>query len=423
MTYLLPDDWYANHGLAPGDAVLPQKDMQPGPGNQAPTPPFRGYFGPRPPPPDLQQGPGGTVSPFAVSDSMWGVNGLGALVPVRIVHRPGYEARRVGTKVAADLIAAGLLSGLGAGRMPPLASRKMRAQLAGCCVGPPLLLGGPLGDGTADANATILAAQKKMKAEIMEVAASNLAIGIGLACIPVVGWAVGLVYSIVTTITEQKYQQAAQKVMAGLQVDLTKFAGNLDIQLQAVQSKVFDANKDAGIQLAVSGQPIPNLDASCASTAPPAAPPAVHGLGDVFSSINKQVERATVAVGIAAKNAGNAVTTVAKAITGQDILNRARAAASKAYAQATAQMQAQYNTAVANVQSPAYAQSLIALIACRIRQDPSIAQMVTERTALESAADSDTGAAAAGVQSTTSAVVPGVMAAGAVLLVGFIGNK
>lgn len=70
MTYVLPDDWYANHGIPPGSGVPPQPIMQPRPGNLAPTPPIRGYFGmpPRPRKPSRW-----TVSPFAVNDSMFGL--------------------------------------------------------------------------------------------------------------------------------------------------------------------------------------------------------------------------------------------------------------------------------------------------------------------------------------------------------------
>ena len=69
MTYILPDDWYANHGIPPGSGVPPQPPMQPEPGNLAPTPPIRGYFGQRP----RVFKPRGTVSPFAVNDSMFGL--------------------------------------------------------------------------------------------------------------------------------------------------------------------------------------------------------------------------------------------------------------------------------------------------------------------------------------------------------------
>jgi hypothetical protein len=446
VTYLTPDDWYANHGLAPGDAKLPQGILQPLPGNMAATPPMRGYFGPRPPKPTLRPGPGATISPWAVSDSMWGnsppppqLNGLGTVLPVPLQ----YAARTQSIMQVPRTV-----------RIPPFASRAMAARLSGLgcpCAGPPRQLGGPLGDGAADASATIAAMEKKIKAEVMEVAATNTAIGIGLDCIPVVGWAIGLVYSLVTTITEAKYQRAAQKVIADLQTQLQQFAGNLDIQMAALQSQVFDANKAAGVAMATSTTPLPStINAStCVVTTAPPAPPAVasgtlptaaasvaaslnttstpvNGLGDVFSSISTQLQRATAATYQAAKTAGNAITTVAKAITGQDILNRARAAAATAYTQATAQMQAQFNLAAANVQSAQYAQNLVLVIACRIRQDPSIAQMLVQTTSLESAAGSDTGGFAstakiAGIPKTS--IYTAAAATGAVLLVGILGAR
>ena len=445
MTYLTPDDWYANHGLAPGDAKLPQGTLVPRPGNMAATPPMRGTFGRRAPVPSLAPSRGGTVSPWAVSDVMWGnsppppgVSGyaLGAepvqLVPPRslvtaqpvyVVHRPGHEARQVGTKVAADLIAAGLLSSLGtvlaypiphAPRsqfvqqvprtvtIPPFASRSMVARLQGLgYCGPPRQLGGPLGDGSADATATIAAMQKKVKTEILAVTATNLAISIGLECIPVVGWGLGLLYGLITGITEAKYQRAAQKVLADMKVALMQYGAQLQAQLADLQSQVFDANKAAGIALATSTQPLPsNINISTCATTPPSAsssvvtppPPAaapVHGLGDVFSSINTQIQRATAAVDQAARKTGTAVANVAKAITGKDILDRARAAADTASAQVKAELLAQYNQSAANLNSPAYAQELVLVIACRIRQDPSISQMLLQTTALDAGAGTD----------------------------------
>lgn len=491
MTYLTPDDWYANHGMAPGDAKLPQGILQPRPGNMAATPPMRGTFGRRAPVPSLAPSRGGTVSPWAVSDVMWGnsppppgVGGyaLGAepvqLVPpkplvtaqpVYVVHRPGHEARQVGTKVVADLIAAGVLSSLGtvlaypiphAPRtqsirqvprtvtIPPFASRSMVARLQGLgYCGPPRQLGGPLGDGSADATATIAAMQKKVKTEILAVTATNLAISIGLECIPVVGWGLGLLYGLITGITEAKYQRAAQKVLADMKVALLQYGAQLQAQLADLQSQVFDANKAAGIALATSTQPLPsNINISTCATTPPSAsssvvtppPPAaapvnglgrIQGLGSVFSSINTQVQRATAAVDQAARKTGTAVANVAKAITGKDILDRARAAADTASAQVKAELLAQYNTSAANLNSPAYAQELVLVIACRIRQDPSISQMLLQTTSLEEASGADSSQVQAQLQSLgaggipQTAILTSAAAAGAVLLVGFLGSR
>lgn len=109
MTYLLPDDWYANHGLAPGDARRPQAILEPRPGNLAPTPPMRGYFG-KPPLPVLRPRHA-TVSPFAVPDIMWGVHGLGDDQQVAaIMARLGKELKQAAIKQAS--INTGITAGL-----------------------------------------------------------------------------------------------------------------------------------------------------------------------------------------------------------------------------------------------------------------------------------------------------------------------
>jgi hypothetical protein len=70
VTYITPDDWALNHGIAPGDARGPQPNLQPMPGNQAPLPPMRGYFGRHPYPVRRRR-----ISPWSVTDVMWGLNG------------------------------------------------------------------------------------------------------------------------------------------------------------------------------------------------------------------------------------------------------------------------------------------------------------------------------------------------------------
>ena len=48
MTYIIPDDWYANGGKPPGVPWGRQPPIEPINGSAAPLPPMRGYFGVRP---------------------------------------------------------------------------------------------------------------------------------------------------------------------------------------------------------------------------------------------------------------------------------------------------------------------------------------------------------------------------------------
>lgn len=100
MTYLIPDDWYANHGLAPGDARRPQLPMQRG---LVPTPPLRGVFGR----PVVAVRRRGWVSPYDVPDSL---GSLGAESIADILGRLQKDMKEAALKQAA--ISTGISIGL-----------------------------------------------------------------------------------------------------------------------------------------------------------------------------------------------------------------------------------------------------------------------------------------------------------------------
>jgi hypothetical protein len=419
VTYLTPDDWYANHGLAPGDARLPQKPMQPvasfsASKGLAPTPPMRGYFGARP---TFYQTPSTltTRSPFAVSDVMWGVHGLGNVPVVMVEHRPGYTGRKIGRRVAADVIAASLL-GLGDGST---ISQE---------------------EAFAISSAIIEKAQEKIKKEIQLAAASNASIAIGLGFIPVVGVVIGPLYSIVTGISNGHYKREAMKVMSGLQNELNELGVAYQVRLQAISDQAFAEEKPAAIQLAISGQALEGLgdlgkfkfkkvfDAVFnpavqfkALTKVAAAPVhyAVKGAAHVVGGqVGRQLMRAdTAAYGGAIKLADKAVQ-LTHALTGEDILDRTRAAADQARRDFTANMDAQFAKAVAGIQSPQYRSSLRLAIAKMLRENPQIGSLLSASPG-QPATEQQLAAAQqfnATVGSPGLTVLPGIVAAGAVLL-------
>lgn len=432
MTYVVPDDWYANHNLAPGDARLPQKPMQPEVSYSAskglqPTPPMRGYFGPRPPQPPPARG---TTSPYAVSDVMWGIHGLGAVpMPVQVVHRPGHFERQVASRTIADMMTAALF-GLGADGQD---------------------------QAYANADAVLAAASKKITRDMQISAAAASGVAIGLACIPLVGAVLAPLFSIVSGISSAHYKQAAAKVMADCQNTLTQLSVAYTTKQQAVLDAVFEQEKDAAIQLALSGQALNGLGAFGGL--------GVFGdLADIWSKLKsaggKVVKVATspatqlkavmkvaatplhVALQAVTKiapasvshtlthvdamtygkviAAGNTLVKTEHVLTGEDILDKANQASAQAIASFRAVMDKQLADRTADAQSEAYRAALRITIAKAIRNNPDVGSLVVDPVTAQNASAGQLLAAkniVDGLNNPFLTVLPGIVAAGAVVVV------
>ena len=412
MTYLTPDDWGLNRNIAPGDARGPQPDPQPRPryagdqdgmwgGNASrglkPAPPFTGYFGP---PVSAPAYDGSTRSPFAVPDGLFtegvvplnklhgegvlgpvmpvysGVQGLAGLgyaatarglvpIPVTLVRRPGSTMRRIGRRIVADAAVMSMM-GLGADPTSQDVLNKMSAD---------------------------------MKTAAMETAASQTALLISLNYVPVIGTAVSIVLGVVMAMAGNEYQKKAKLVLAQLTTDLNNLALSYQQKLQVVKMAVFDQEKGAGIQLALSGttlngyglgdiwqhwkqvvSPATHLNVLVKAIEAPAKPilktaikiapkqvaaPLQQTL-DTMDRVDTQLNRLE-------KNADGGLALLA----GETQLNLARTRSEQAYAAASKDMDAQYQAAVRNVQSPQYRQALQVVLAKSIRSNPNMAALIS----------------------------------------------
>ena len=469
MTYLTPDDWYANHGLAPGDARLPQTPLQPTPGNLAATPPMRGYFGPRPPIPTLYAGPAKTVSPLAVSDVMWGVHGLGALgagIPHRKHQRvqhlaalppPGIQcacgAQQIGTTrdgwcvcqrghqyvPAAPAPPPRGMSGLGLGAVPgPLTASAAPAAVS---LAPSTSLPGvtaaqmadpglqaAVASGQASAQAAITAAETgpipadqsqaiiaaaavKMKDQLMISAAIQSGVGVGIGIgtailasvmasqfIPIVGQVIGIAYAAIMAVVGTEYEKKAKLVIANVQNQLNQLAAQLTSQYSNAQAALITQETPNAIALLTATPPItcPSGQAcsvtvnqlvqqQAAAPAPTSAP--INGLGghiryqdmsalgNIFSQLWTQVQRAVTSVDVQARRVSNAVVAAAQTADGDAVLKKAQQAAAAAYASASAHMYAIYNQQMAQLQDPVFIHNLDVSMACQFMCDPQYAQL------------------------------------------------
>ena len=386
MTYLVPDDWYANHNLAPGDARLPQKPMQPvasfsASKGLAPTPPMRGYFGPRP---TLYVTPSNltTRSPFAVSDVMWGVHGLGQDAP------------------AVDSTAA-----------------------------------------YVQADKVISAAQDKIKKQIQAAAAANTVTAIALSTIPVVGWVVGPLYGIVTGISGSYYKNKAMEVLSSLNNKLEKIGTDYQVRLQQYLDRVFEEVKPQAIELAISNVNLNGLGGlgefggfSWKKVIDYAFNPVTHMKGVVKiallpgkgitkavsavapgSSIAKDLNRFDNRVDSDVNKYADKSQNVMETMSGERSLEKAKEAANKATSDFIAKMEELYAVEIAKADSAEYRASLIITIARFLRDNPIQGQILAGGVTAQNATQQDMQAAAKVL--TPSRILPGLAAAGAALLV------
>jgi hypothetical protein len=332
VTYITPDDWALNHGIAPGDARGRQPPLQPMPGNQAPLPPMRGYFGPRPYPVQRRR-----VSPWGVTDSIWGMHGLG---------------------------------------------------------------GDPIQD--------ILDRLKKdMRKLIMEQAAMSTAISIGLAIIPVVGWAASAIYSVVQAIVGSGYKREMEEVMADTQVKADQIVAEYQQKVQTAQNDAFVQEQDASVQMALTCEELP-ATITGKTDAPQAVVPtttkALNGLGTlgfswehVFNPI-WQISEATNAIRqVIVQIAPPAVARVLeradaelqreskqveegiRVLSGKAAVEKAEAARTEILAHVRSMMEEQYQASIKNMATPEFRYNLRITIAKNLRADPNFAALVNAR--------------------------------------------
>lgn len=323
MTYLVPDDWHANHGLAPGDARGPQPRLA-RLGTNAPLPPLRGYYG-RPPMPALRRRHA-TLSPWAVSDVMYGVHGLGALGAEQTIEQ-------------------------------------VMERL-----------------------------QRDMKEQMIKQAAINASLSLTLLVIPVVGWAASAALAVVQGIVGTKYQKQAKEVLADIQVRAREITAEYQTKMQEAQNAVFEQEKPAGVQLAVTCQPLNgmgDLGFSLKSAIKAAISPSLYSYKLAAKGVQSVAKRVSPSAGKVVAKLTSPITKADKAVddaidiaSGRAAVEKAKEARTEILAKVRQQMEAQYQQALQNMMTPQFRANLRAQIAAALRADPNIAKMLGPNCAL-----------------------------------------
>ncbi len=325
MTYLLPDDWYANHGLAPGDARGRQPVLQPRPGNIVTSPIMRGYYGRRPV--KVLTSKAVAFRPFMDTDAMWGVNGLHGMAP-----------------------------GLGAQTIQDILDRMKR----------------------------------DMKKLALEQAAASTAITISLNAVPIVGTAASIIYAAVQTVVGVQNQKKAQEILADTNNQVKKLVSDCEFKTAAAQSQVFDQELAAGTTEAMACQ-------------------GMHGLGswgsDVWGKVKTQVVPKTlikhlvlapIAPLLVAAEVGKNSSVVSRALSpatradaavessldtlsGAKQVDEASKTRTRVLAQTKAQLEAQYQQIVANMNTQPFRDSLRNILTTKLLDDSDAAAMVRAR--------------------------------------------
>jgi hypothetical protein len=295
----------------------------------------------------------------------------------------------------------------------------------------------------------------QMKQLAMEQAAINTAISISLAVIPVVGWAVDIVFSVASALMGNYYSNQVKTLIANFQNELTLDGAQYQQQIQQAQNAAVTAETPAGIQLALSGQ------VTATSSTPPAGTAGLgkwediiakiaHFLGNplqqlhpllrighvVFTDVNDVAARSGVPAIASLANSLNhsgdtiyndtlraqaAISQVISQSTGQAQVQKVQDAITQARAAALSQFQTQTATAIDNINSPPYRAQLRITIAQQVLKDPSTAALVAQE--LNASAITPISATGYTPPSKATLVVPAIGAAAALLVVAHLKNS
>lgn len=324
--------------------------------------------------------------------------------------------------------------------------------------------------GLADDAVTVQDRTKVLEKDIKDVAiraaAATMALQIGLMFVPVVGWALGAIISLVQFFTGKMYEKRVKEVIKKTADDVRTFAAKANNEVTVVASMVYDQEYNASLRLASSGIPL-------------------EGMGDFWSDARDKVKKnvapivrkismapvtLVVAGSRAVTSAGlKAVAEVSKAagaegfardvrkfeekgdtyakdiqyrtedpkrahelLSGKETLNVAEKRAGELKATAITQITKEKNDAIALLQSPKGREAIRKQTAMALRGNPEVlarkAQLDAEEAALRAslnASNADVNVAIDSMQPTlqtvsklnsTTAVVGTVLAAGAAFL-------
>ena len=242
---------------------------------------------------------------------------------------------------------------------------------------------GDLGDAVQD---VLDKMSDDVKKELIKSAAVNAAIAISLNALPIVGWALSLVYAGVQAIVGSKYQRESEALIGDFQNEMKATQAQFQAKIDAAANEAMRQEAPAAQQLALSNLPLEGLgefgdiwsDAKDVIMRPVKEAQRIvkQVVGSpVYNTVQKVVGKPLEQV---ANKVEDAAFDARDTLTGRSAKEDVEKAIDKARGIAVGQMSEAANKAIAEINSPAYRQQLRINMAKQIRADPAVAAMLNQ---------------------------------------------
>jgi len=229
--------------------------------------------------------------------------------------------------------------------------------------------------------------EDEVKDAAMETAAMQTGVSLALAAIPVVGWAASAIVSVAGAIGSGKYQREAEEIMSDAQSVVARLQAESQARISAMMTKVFNHERPHAIQLALSGVPLSGFGSAFKS--------AVSKIGSELERFGRRIEKNTEFIRDPIKDFGRSIEKeadrfedrvqkeVIDPLVGRTVKLEAREARERIINRAESKLKQHEDEVRELVRSPRYRANLRLELAKKLRSNPAIQKMVSDRLAIE----------------------------------------
>lgn len=229
--------------------------------------------------------------------------------------------------------------------------------------------------------------QDEMKKEMLKTAAVQTGISVALNVIPVAGWAASAIVSVALSISSGKYQREAEAIMADASEIVAREQAKSQARISAMLDEVFEQEKQAAIQLAISGRPLPATLDGLLDFVKDAVSPIQKFMKELSRgthSVIDELERFGGRIEDEVDRFGETIQEdVLDPISGRTVKIKAREGRERIIAEAKAKLREHENNLRELINSAAYRENLRVEIARTLRNNPAIQRLTRQRLEIE----------------------------------------